>query len=818
MTDNKKPLSPSMNQRTAKFLARMEKNRLSQPCKIVLNMHGKVPDTCKEYLFEGLTHILDERCIEIFEFEAAKYNNQYTQGVYEAVLNADHTYKSEHERETAALQKKQQLELEKKKQVIIDDPLFAPKTKKPAQTLQSQSETTAKKVAPTALIDKEIHKESENRIIRFGYRPKRKEHRLNYVTEIEFDYEGQHIQAKTSNISVGGIKIKLPEEISTFKPTKILVDFSELSIRHRKKLGTVEYSIAEQNDLEKQSHEVRLIRTFQDTENKEVFDKLISKLIDAYGNRYKLELEDNYLALNAEIHERIFALAVQQSFSFIEVEDNKIHPVFSSIPNLEEGSLKYQFLHQLIASITKHTLPSNIHKLGKDNPLLIESFITKHDEDFTFFSANRSILKQQKHLSLFIKAASESYCIFRIQAFFIPIKKDYFNTLNHLSDSFNDHDPTAAYHLSDEWQRVTHMVSLSIVEERYNHQSTLNPECSSLNLIQKYKMETLSTNMSSMNYRQKREEKRYLLQSKVSIHHEENTIEGTLIDFSLGGLKVKLNSALEFTEELHLQKILIDLVELQKTTKKKMDLTRLRYKIIDYEKDNKILRLKIDYSITHHKGKEFFDRYIKTRKSTLTVCYHELALEYISKMMESLSSYYITIIPCFIHRIQGGYFEIVNVGISEFKQSSAQIFYDAEHYDFSAIDLNTHIKVQLKKQLNKKGKLETPFATRLFVKGADTSSDDTSSDNNSKISMTFESDMDSSDSIKSFIQSSKTNHHLKIFKAHFLPPPPIPTHEFTQQLVLLRKHMVTKAKQLDSRLQQIVALIALEDVTTYYNS
>lgn len=70
------------------FLRRLEDQRLKKPAKRIIDLRSKVVGECQAYSFGGMTHFLDDRAYILVKQLLAKFNGQYTIGVYEALIKA----------------------------------------------------------------------------------------------------------------------------------------------------------------------------------------------------------------------------------------------------------------------------------------------------------------------------------------------------------------------------------------------------------------------------------------------------------------------------------------------------------------------------------------------------------------------------------------------------------------------------------------------------------------------------------------------------------------------------------------------------------
>ena len=68
-----------------RFLLKMELKRKCTPCRRVIDMRNELGALCQVYEFEGVTHFMPAEAIELFQSQCYLYRDAYTLGVYEAL-------------------------------------------------------------------------------------------------------------------------------------------------------------------------------------------------------------------------------------------------------------------------------------------------------------------------------------------------------------------------------------------------------------------------------------------------------------------------------------------------------------------------------------------------------------------------------------------------------------------------------------------------------------------------------------------------------------------------------------------------------------
>ncbi len=792
---------------TAAFLSRMEMRRLATPCNIAIDMRGKVPAECEAYEFQGLVHYMDEKCIEIFEIEAARFDGKYTVGVFEKVQSAEHTHKARSEREAReriAAQKAKELA---KKKSGPKDALFQ-KPQANALPLQ-KSEKSINQEAPKEETESEvtdIPADSSIQLIPFGYRSQRKENRLNYSSDVQVFLPGdREVTGKTSDISVTGIKVSLVTNIEALEAgVEVRIKFIAIEKQKSVDFGKVDYRLIAQ---EKDHHgrvQLRLAR--RDQSDNESFNSFLIDFIQSHRSRYKIELEDKLLSLYARAYERIYTAAAPIANSLLGLSKKGAQSYYTAIRIGEHGEIK----KSLLGAITSQ-LPYLIKKDIKDQSLLIETFLVRGKKEQLIYCANRDVLIKQDLFDTFLSVGSLSQLIARIHVSLQSVNTQDLRTLTSILNPLNEVDPPSCDEIIKKWEKVTHIAYFSLIEEKVNQDSRLNESNEKLDQLKDYLVTKEPERVWQLGYRNERTENRYKYSTPVTIKADKQTFEAESIDFSPSGIRLKVKNVQSIPTALEVnQMIKIALPEMQKIAKKSAKLTELSYRIIQWHPHQKSISLKRDFNIRDHHGEKFFTRLINANKSKLSECIEDLEFTLVSEMVESLISAYLHGIPLFLRRFPGGRFSVDCAAATENANELLWRFKTNDSFDFSSLNQEVFFASILKGNLSRRGQLTKKLSTRLFVTFPPANSEDKS------LSITAEQDMKDTREIAKFILRSRKDKNSRILMAQFLPPPYIKLDEFSEELKEIRTNSSKKALEFEQTMQSLVAILDIEDVTSFY--
>ncbi len=790
---------------TARFLERMEQRRLSTACNIAIDMRGKVPGTCEAYEFQGLVHHMDEKCIEIFETEAARYDGKYTVGVFEKVQAADHTYKAQHEKESAERLAAQKQQPQAQNRAAPKDPLFGGPAHEKGQPGSSPSSNATSTQPENQVEEEEQH---DIQLIPFGYRVQRKESRLNYTSAVNILLpDGHQVIAKTNDISPTGIKISLLSPIDALeKGTHIHIKFTALEEQFHRDLGKVEYQVIAQERDHHNRIQLRLARC--DMEEKETFNKFIIEFIESYRARYKFELEDDLLALYAKAFERIYTLASPITINLLNLSAEGHQCLYSATRPDENSALKNSLFSSIAASLDKF-LPND----PKVEEVLLETFLISGDNQKRVYCATREKLIGDNSFDNFLKIGSRAHLIARLLITIRPVNHQDLKAATQTLQPLLDKAPGRYEEIIRRWEKITHVAYLSLVEQKTNPDSRLTGQTEELKAVSNYELTKANLRVWQIGYRNQRQSERYLYNSPVSITIDKQTFVGTMVDFSPDGMRIQLDDSKYIPTSLEINKVIkVTLPELQKVAKKTAKLKDLSYRVTQWHPHQNSISLKRDFAVKNHEGSKFFTLLIKGNADKLNRCAEDLELTLMAEMLENLIASYLHGVPLFIARFPGGRYAVEATAATENANPLLWRFHNNQDFDFLPLNQELVFGEMIRPHLNRRSQLTKPVSTRFFAKFPN------KSDSDEPISITGESQMKDTREIARFILMTRKNPNYRILKANFLPPPFIKLEEFSEDVRKIRNNSPNKAREFEQKIQHLVAIVEMEDITAFYQN
>ncbi len=216
---------------TDQFLKRMERLRLSRACTRTVDMRGKTPYKCASYKYKNQTFWMDDVSYNIFQDGLKDHNGVFTVGTYEQIVNGAHTFKS--------MQQAQQ----------------------PPQTQPTQSASGPRTAATTTSaagaergepdpLDKYRSKANAPEVLPLGYYYRRREPRVEWVSEVSLSSAGQLFLGTTRDVSAHGLRVHCKAAPALQPGDTVEVTFSEPNTEELPALASVPYDVVdvEQHD------------------------------------------------------------------------------------------------------------------------------------------------------------------------------------------------------------------------------------------------------------------------------------------------------------------------------------------------------------------------------------------------------------------------------------------------------------------------------------------------------------------------------------------------------------------------------------------
>lgn len=686
------PGSPS-----ARFLRKMEANRLAQPCYKVIDKRNSTKQHCYAYEHNKITHYLDAESVELFEELIHRNKGIYSTAIYNALTKEQIIQQMNITPPTSS--------------VDLSVNLNVPAPEKPApQSQQSDlSEDITSEQPEKINID----------IVPFGYHLHQHEVRMNYLSNITVIVEQaddtnnlitEH-SAKTIDISISGIRIKSNLNLNILSDEIVQIMFDDLYKRTTIPKEKLTYRVV---DSYQDSEFIYRLERVYDAQNDD-FSHALSNFIQTHKRRYKIDLEDFKASILSQVYEKIYAQSTLQI------------PLYF-IRNLGRPFLKYVLINKALDSLTsqekKNHIPdsrylsfltqklplekiylsliSKLRNEGFSTPKIVVIYTFTNNED-EYFIAYDTGKKHSKKLEMFISEAQqhESFKIWELKLRPVSMPKidqslDIESLSNTESDMlFNEIEDIFLSGLlmlvfdnsiSEEITRETYANNDSIGDNFLNHYL--------LKHIKDLKVERIKTAEKIH-----RSENRYQLTTSVSLNFNNTSFTGHSIDFSPNGIKIQLDQALDAKLR---DDIDISFISLQKKFPKE-HLLNQHYRLTYLSKDKKIACFNRDHRFILHEASLFFRKIIENNQHKLTSCSSDQMMMIRSRLFERLLTHNLSTTPVFIsHKNKSTHID--SIAHDDFPSSFLRFFQSQQQLNLQEIfsgsiwrDIKEHLFKSTKK-------------------------------------------------------------------------------------------------------------------------
>ena len=559
----------------ARFLLKMELNRLIAPTRRLIDLRGKVDGDCQPYEHDGLVHHLDDVAVRTFEAQLKLYKGHYTMGIFEAMMHTENNFRVIGDKKWAAQQQEA-----KKPGKASSAPAVAEKKKDPVKT------------------------------IKFGNYQSRREERMHLSIPIHLVLDdGRILEATSSDISASGLKIKVAADNQLPNETELLIKFTgfEQEFASAALKQGIGYRIIGAEHKEQQ-HWLKLVRTRENNE----FDSFIKAFIKGNRLRYKVNIdnvEETVLTKGFEQHYLGHCNALPLFFGgdngltlrhLLKTDNNQ------SLIEQWRDDVRHSYLGRFFTPALMKTL---IKQPGKIKETLIFTFSLVRDTQLRFYAATREQLAVHGVTGLFLSYAARkpSWRVYKFQLAAADISDTEHQSVLPLGDKFLISPVTferlAPLHwvgslrdITDETTAATYQqwpIDSNDIQQLRNFAITSHPD---------------AVDMVPYNFVQQRREQRFSYRTEVSVTTPVGQIDGTTVDFSCHGLQLKLKQSLSDAELG--QQVYVKLPTLQKISKT-IALAQLPYEIVGHNATKTVLHLKVPEHIREHGGQQFFTLLIK---------------------------------------------------------------------------------------------------------------------------------------------------------------------------------------------------------------
>ncbi len=591
----------------SKFLIKMELNRLTKPCTHIIDFRVTNPNA-QLYTVEGINLYLTQEDLEVFTNELRIYHGKYTVGVYEKVIA------SHRERRKEMLQK-------------------AAAGEKDSSALEGQ---IAKMELET---------------VRFASYFYRSEERMNYSSPAILYIEGKEpIAVKTSDLSCGGIKLAIEEDLEFNKGDLCTITFTGLQKVIADPLNKLENSPYSLLNKEERNGKrwVVVIKKEKDPD----FSRIIDNFIQANKLKYSVSVDNLLTTVETKGYEQFYLPRTTALPLFFSQND---------IPQLlyclksenNQGILEYwrdEGNNDRLASIFSPKRMSEFTKKITDKPYDTYVYAFRHmaKNRIYFFSATLDELERDGKKDLFftVGSARPTWKVYKLS-----IEKTEINEKNVDRYIGNDVFQVEKERVSKKLLEIGYVGQ--IIEVGSSEHGAEDYQAEKLdnfnaNDLQEYihQSNVLPCNIEMLHYIKMRKEPRYIHQTPVSVKLGNKIVSGWTKDISTLGLQIEINEPLDCKKD---DIVYLTFPKLQELTRE-IKLKDIPYSIVHANQSQTILHLQIFGKPEEHVGKDFFNRLIESNKDTLEASKEMGRLSTLSKSLRYIFTRQIFTSPLYLSK------------------------------------------------------------------------------------------------------------------------------------------------------------------------
>ncbi len=675
---------------TAQFLQQLEAKRLTRACQLTIDMRGKVPGACRSYLINNKVFYLDDISLAMLHKGLKENNRQFTVGVYEAIVNGAHTNRA--------------MRLEQERKLAQLEPTHS-RSRAATISVASITESTeaaARNQGPRYYPD----------IILSGYYKKRREDRIQYVTSVSLLVDGMPYSAKTRDLSLSGIQVYLKGAYNFQNGQAVQASFTDIHEAFGiEGLVDVPYQIISVTQ-KSQELTLRLVRV-PDRQEAEL-DALMQRLIDSLSQKYKCDVDDDLLSVNATIHERLYTDNVTHIPLFF-ARDAAGKPRLRRVAATERNQSLLEFFNDGREGMdfSPLALPERLARLvGGDSPgdMLLVMYKNDIDSAGVIYSAADFDFDDVTALSAFIRHAMvhKQYCMLKLTAIDMRKPGDAKIAL-HVKRLLDKSEQDMALIMQDFESLIAVGMAADVTKEITEGLRMLDRDAKSLEGRYDTKglscwvgktrkvldtgeiIESLDAPLDThpdsvkFGYLERRREERYMLQTQVDLSFKGRTFSGVTQDISVRGLQVAI--VLEKVPELQAgETVYLDFVGLQGKVSN-VKLKDIEYRVASIMLNDK-LRLRLERVINRKQEdvNGFFVDIINRNRHKLPVDVEETLYAAKSRLHESILADNLIGIPFFMAKDDDGAVIVQKLALNETPCRLAGFFRQSDgNYDLSPL-------------------------------------------------------------------------------------------------------------------------------------
>jgi hypothetical protein len=622
------------------FNVKSEILRISKECNRIIDLRDKIKDEeVHEITFNNLTHYLNDSGLKEFERVSDIYQNRFTFGVYEAVLDR-----------IKEIQKEELLAFEKESLIDKEE------EKRSLEYINFNEFNLRNEESMFFAVEIKIYDKNENSLSENIKRIKGFYNRNEYL---------EHKTALTTDISASGLNIKIPENINYSLNSHIIIRMTGIEKELVFNTPYIEYQVVKINNKNKFNY--ISLKKIDNELNKEV-DIYISNIINGYKKKYKIDLSHVIKSVRSKGYEQFYMSKFSDCSFLFSKKRHFLIPKFEYVNNKKNDNFSILKKGSNLARAFLHSRMDNCIENKNKGEFYFMFFYTIKDNKRFFYSLSTNNLNDNEvHLFINYGMKEKNLKVFKCSYTKIDAIKDAFTrsplpitVLQNISPNSLELSPKIKDMIKDiEYIINFNNITSSIDNDFYNNKLLKQNNFNEIShcLVKKYSLDPIMEIKSEKT--DFRIEDRFNYNTNLTITYKNKEYKGYTTDISFKGLRIKLDDKIFFERN---PKIKINFEDY--TNQMELSLNNLDYRVVNSK--DKIILCNASGDLSNHNGVSFLKKFIYKNYYKMKITGSSNEILGLSEAIKNIVSQNYTNLPTF--------FEIKNKQINPFMISGYNEF------------------------------------------------------------------------------------------------------------------------------------------------
>ncbi len=769
------------------FNIKSEILRLSKLCNRILDLRDKIKhEEIHELEYNNNTHYLNDTGLREFQRVLTLYNNRFTFGVYESVLE-----KIKEAQEQEKLLLKEALE-EKKEE---------PKT---LNYINFNEFNFRNEERMFFAVEIKIYEKTEVSMLEDIKRIKGYYNRNEYL---------DHKKGLTCDISLSGLNIKVPETTIYEIGKQIIVRMTGIEKEVVFNTPYIEYEVVKIEHKGKFNYIA--LKKIDNELSKEV-ENYITNIIKSYKKKYKVDLSHVIKSVRSKGYEQYYMSKFNDSSFLFSVKKQFLIPKIEYVNNKEKSPFQALKESNYLSQAFLHSKMNNYIK-DKQGYFYFLTFNFIHNGRKLFYSLSTDNLEQEnitKFISYGIKI--KTIRVFKCSYKEIDVLNEAFvksslpdNVLKNISPHSLKLSPKVESILKD----IKYIINFNDITDLldfdfYNNISSANTKIKDLNycLVKNYPIDPImEIKCEKQDFRI---EDRFSYNMNVIVNYKGKQYKGYTTDISVKGLRIKLDDKIFFERNPKIKVTFED-----NTNRMQNSLDNLEYRVVNSK--DKTLFCKISGNVKDHNGALFLKKFIYKNYYKMRTTGNSNSILGLTESVKNIVSKNYTNLPVF--------FELKNKQVNPFMVAGYDDF-------MNEFDLFKNLGVN-KSNLN--DTIKPLFFNQNFLEKIQKSYQDLNEDNDfitfnyyvnikqgyKKPLFKFLSEEQiGSSNEKNIFLNPNDNSKTFVFRVKISKKDRMFNKYFKHEIMYIESYYVHKSEEIYNEFKRVAGIIEFSDITNIVNS